>query len=179
MRGRRRLVGGNGSYVTRRTPRVPHGRRPCGGFLAGQRQLPAARLVCSRTCLRRTDSSSGPISRVAPSAAQPAAVRNGRSASSAAFTQQQARPNPSARSVSAQAFSSREPWPRCCAAGSTTNTSIAPSRLRSASSSWLGIVVASPQLAGRQSRQGHGTQPQAVAQWPSARSRSSPSMRQT
>ena len=109
-----------------------------------QRQLSAARSVWSRTCLRRTDSSSGPISRVAPSAAQPAAMRNRRSASSFVFTHQQARANPSARRVSAHAFRSREPWPRCCAAGSTTNWSIAPSILGSASPSWLGMVVANP-----------------------------------
>ena len=96
------------------------GRRACGpgGRQPDRCRLGASsssssgrRLVCSLSSLRRTDSSSGPISRVAPSSAQPAAIRNRRKVSSSAFTQQEAPTNPSARKVSAQALSSREPWP--------------------------------------------------------------------
>ena len=54
-------------------------------------------------------------------------LRKPRSASSVEPSHQRARVKPSARSVSTQAFSSREPWPRRWAGGSMTNSSISPS----------------------------------------------------
>ena len=61
-----------------------------------------------------------------------------------ASTHQRAWLKPSARRVSAHAFSSRDPWPRRCAGGSTQNSSTSPSTPASASTSVEGPVVAKP-----------------------------------
>ncbi len=85
-----------------------------------------------------------PTVRWLPSGAQPALERNCRVGSSVERTHQVALSNPSARIVSATAFSSREPWPRRCAWGSTTNSATTPSVSGLESGSSDGPMAAKP-----------------------------------
>jgi hypothetical protein len=108
---------------------------------------PQLKAVCSLSSLRRRIHPRADLPGT-PSSAQPARSGTGGRSRHRHSPSRKPRQIHLARKVSAQAFSSREPWPlNDWATGSTTNASIAPSLARSASHLGLGIVVATRRLA--------------------------------